>query len=176
LVGTDTRTMAPCVHHGQLCGWTWKTPYTGVEGEHGISIAGFLPSLSELHRHIAMVVPINVTTGVNTKILTGLQHGLPIIGTRRSLKGMALEDRPCVMLCELDSPHCWLDAVQSLLQEETRSVMVRASLAESHRLFLEESELTDTKALFEHVRGRLVRDSLDVPAAALSVRQLKGTS
>lgn len=155
LVGTDTRALPPCVQHGHLCGWTWKTQYTGREAQNGIIITGFLPSLSEMHRHLAMIVPINVTTGVNTKVLTGLQHGLPIIGTRRSLRAMALEDRPCTTLCELDSPLCWAKAVQALAHEETRSVMARASLAESHRLFVEDNELKDTKALFQ-IAGRLL--------------------
>lgn len=76
------RTSASGTPPSPRCGWAWGTPYAGVEALHGIDELGFLPSDAMLHEAMswrAMVAPIRATTGINTKLLVGLELGIPLV-------------------------------------------------------------------------------------------------
>jgi hypothetical protein len=78
---------------GTRCGWAWGTPYAGREAEHGIDELGYLPAremLAELRSWRAMVAPIRVTTGINTKLLVALELGLPLVVTRAAALPLGL--------------------------------------------------------------------------------------
>ena len=63
--------------HDAHCGWASGTPYHGVEVANGIDELGFVSDEAmalELSHWSAMVVPVLVTTGINTKVLTALRR------------------------------------------------------------------------------------------------------
>ena len=71
--------------HIEQCGWAYATPCSGNESACGLDALGYF-SDEELRIEMAqwnlMIAPIFATTGANTKILLGLQAGLPIVATR----------------------------------------------------------------------------------------------
>jgi hypothetical protein len=75
---------APCAGAPGRCGWAFATPCASSPSACGVDTLGYLSdeSLVEESRHWRlMLVPIFATTGVNTKLLLGLQLGLPVVST-----------------------------------------------------------------------------------------------
>lgn len=75
---------AACREDEHSCGWAAATPCFGREASCGIDSLGYLSDgelLAETRRWSILLVPIFATTGANTKLLLGLQLGLPIIST-----------------------------------------------------------------------------------------------
>ena len=152
LVGQDSKAAIPCVRHRKLCGWTWQTDFYGAEAENNIIISSFMPSLSELLRaRLAMVVPIAVTTGVNTKLFEAFQYGLPVITTQLPLRALELQGGNCCSVCELYDAHCWLGAARDLQNEKSWTAASAASLRAGHELYAAAAEKNDLARLLHSV-------------------------
>lgn len=81
-IHADGRAHAACGRADAHCGWASRTRYHGIEAASGIDELGFMEDthmLAELARWQLMVVPVLHTTGVNTKVYSALQVGLPLI-------------------------------------------------------------------------------------------------
>lgn len=158
LVGQDSKEAAPCKEHGMLCGWTWRTPFYGSEERNNIIITNFVPSLQTIvKRRLAMVVPISVSTGVNTKLFEAFHNGLPVISTSLPLSALELEGGSCCILCEVNNATCWLQAARMLLNPSTWADASAASMRTGHELFVAANERHDILRLFDLLR------SLDTP-------------
>ena len=150
LVGQDSKAGVPCAQHGQLCGWTWRTSFFGLEAENNIVITSYVPSLGELLRgRLAMIVPIAVTTGVNTKLFEAFKLGLPVITTKLPLQALELEGSNCCSICDSHDATCWLDAVLQLQNEMAWNAASGASLRAGHHLFVTASEKHDLARLLD---------------------------
>ncbi|KAL1523006.1 hypothetical protein AB1Y20_017969 [Prymnesium parvum] len=88
--GAHTSCDATLVH----CGWAWGTPCEFNETSCGIEVLGYLSDEQlrvESSSWQAMVVPIFATTGLNTKVLFGLEAGIPIVATATAALPFHLE-------------------------------------------------------------------------------------
>ena len=75
---------APCAADEPRCGWAAATPCAGAEAACGIDALGYVSDealRSEARAWRLLLVPIFASTGANTKLLLGLQLGLPIVST-----------------------------------------------------------------------------------------------
>lgn len=91
----NTSGVYPCDRHDshKRCGWAWGTPFAGAEAQNGIDELGFLGSNEMVEEALmwrAMVAPIRATTGINTKLLVGLELGIPIVVTPAAAAPLAL--------------------------------------------------------------------------------------
>ena len=82
--GTDEPSDANCSAGRPHCGWCWGTPCAADPAGCGVDTLGYLPTAQLLHEAATwrlLLVPVFATTGANTKVLLGLQLGLPIVST-----------------------------------------------------------------------------------------------
>ena len=73
-----------CASDDVHCGWAWGTACAGREAACGVDVLGYLSEAQleeEAARWKGLLAPIFASTGVNTKLLLGLQLGLPIVTT-----------------------------------------------------------------------------------------------
>ena len=143
LVGQDSKEAMPCKQHGMLCGWTWRTSYYGFEQANNIVITGFITPLETILKHsLAMIVPIAVSTGVNTKIFEALRYGLPVISSPLPLSSLDL-DGSCCNVCGAENATCWLLAVRSLRDPSAWVKASAASISTGHELFVDAHQMHD---------------------------------
>ena len=84
---------APCAPSERRCGWAWGSECANREAACGIDSLGYLSDgelVAELSRWRVMLVPIFATTGVNTKLLLGLEYGVPIVATSAAAAPLAI--------------------------------------------------------------------------------------
>ena len=86
---------APCNASTEAeCGWAMGTRCALRPARCGIDTLGFLSDeelLTEVASWRLMVAPIFATTGANTKLLLGLQLGLPLVSTRAAAAPFGLD-------------------------------------------------------------------------------------
>ena len=83
--GKDAPCNATAATGGGQCGWAAHTQCAARPSSCGIDSLGYLSDAqlrSEASEWRLMLAPIFATTGANTKLLLGLQLGLPIVSTR----------------------------------------------------------------------------------------------
>jgi glycosyltransferase involved in cell wall biosynthesis len=93
-----------------------------------IVLHGYVDDLAtELCRHALFIAPITHGTGVKTKVLDALGHGLPVVTTSKGIEGMGAQ--PGVHCLVGDTPAAFAAAVQELLADPQQA----ATFAEQGR-------------------------------------------
>ena len=141
------------------CGWAWSTPCEANTSACGVDALGYL-SAAALRREAArwqlLVVPIFASTGANTKVLLGLQLGLPIVATPAAVAPFGL--RPGTAAAALaDNASALAHAAAALLADApARRRLGRAARAHFGRLLNRSDAADDAAAL---VRWSCIRVS-----------------
>ena len=141
------------------CGWAWSTPCEANTSACGVDALGYL-SAAALRREAArwqlLVVPIFASTGANTKVLLGLQLGLPIVATPAAVAPFGL--RPGTAAAALaDNASALAHAAAALLADApARRRLGRAARAHFGRLLNRTDAADDAAAL---VRWSCIRVS-----------------
>jgi tetratricopeptide (TPR) repeat protein/glycosyltransferase involved in cell wall biosynthesis len=81
----------------------------------GVTVAGFAPELiPHLHRHRLFLSPIRFGTGIKTKNILALEHGLPLVTTTVGAEGMKLQHGRQALIADsaADFAACVVEAYQ----------------------------------------------------------------
>jgi len=98
-----------------------------------IEATGFVADLGALLAPAAaMIAPLAWGSGVKTKLLDGLRHGLPILCTRLAAEGLPLADSAAA--CIEDDPGRWPAALDRIFDPTANATMRAASAALAHWL------------------------------------------
>ena len=165
-VGQDSTSAVPCRSYNKLCGWTWRTLYYKSALENNIISLGFVDDPRQvLSRRLAMVVPIEASTGVNTKLFDAFAAGLPIISTRGPLLALGLEGTNCCSICSVKNATCWLHEVRKLFDENTWRSAAGASRRCEDQLSESTPEYSDMSKLLRDTgrRRSALYEQIDKP-------------
>lgn len=121
------------------CGWAWGTPCALDEAACGVDTLGYLSDdelAAEAARWALFLVPIFATTGVNTKLLLGLELGLPVVSTVAAaapfdLDAVRSDTGADVPIGVADTPHALARLAAHLLQNRTAASRL-ASAGRAH--------------------------------------------
>jgi len=87
-----------------------------VRGVDGVECLGFVESLSEVYRHASVcIVPVFVGSGVQMKLIQGLEAGLPTVTTRAVALRAGI--RPGFQAFAADTPEEWRSALVELASD-----------------------------------------------------------
>jgi Glycosyl transferases group 1 len=151
-VGQDSTSAAPCRLHKKLCGWTWRTSYYKSAEVNNIISLGFVDDPRQVLSHrLAMVVPIEASTGVNTKLFDAFTAGIPVISTRAPLLALGLEDGSCSSVCGVENATCWLQEVRKLFDDKTWRSAAGASRQCGEVLIESAHEYNDLSRLLRNI-------------------------
>ena len=115
---------------------TWaivgQKPHSRLEilrGKEGITITGFVP---QIHPYLAAssiyIVPLRIGSGTRLKILEAMAASLAVVSTRIGAEGFDIEDGKEMVVAE--SPTEWVDAIQGLLANKERRILLGAAAHE----------------------------------------------
>jgi hypothetical protein len=103
---------------------------------------GFVDDLRRLREALVFIVPIFVSTGVNTKIFKAFESSLPLISTSAAVDAAGLGRSRAIIVC--DVPACWVDNIRTLVSTpELWNEMSRLSRELGRRLITENAEESD---------------------------------
>lgn len=79
-----------------------------------IRLHGYVADLSaHLSRYSVFVAPITNGTGIKTKVLDAMAHGLAVVATPKAVEGLSVTDHEHCLIC--DTPESFAAAIEKLL-------------------------------------------------------------
>jgi glycosyltransferase involved in cell wall biosynthesis len=143
--------------------------WTGGRALAGVSEVGQVPVLDPyLARASVFVAPLLFGTGLKTKNVHALAHGVPLVTTPIGAEGMGFDDPLAADVC--DEPRAFADAVVRLLADETHwRRRSEAGLALARRRFARAGLRADLEGALQQLAAPRRSAPLATPVPVLAV-------
>lgn len=107
-----------------------KNPIASVRKLHnpkkGVHVTGFVDDLKPYLAHAsAFIAPVRIARGMQTKILEAMAHGIPVVSSRASIRGIDAEEEHNIL--PADEAYEYVKQISRLLSNEPLALRLQAN-------------------------------------------------